>query len=149
VVLLVDAEQRAKIIHNGRKLCTRVTRSVMAAVLLGLVEGYENGLLIAEIVSGLLSKKRLVGCWDTRWISRRSSTETVFDTVTRLSKTMEKRLQIDAFALQEAHQRGELTALYWITSADNVADPMTKMPWQEQSALGTLMGQSRLQSITY
>jgi hypothetical protein len=135
-VLLVDDEQRANIVHYGSKRCTRVTRSVMAAELHGLLAGFDNSVLVAEMVSGMLGRRVN--------IEAMTDSKTVFDTVTRLSSTLEKRLQIDAYALQEAHQKGELTALYWIMSEENVADPLTKSPWKENSALRTLMRDNKL-----
>jgi hypothetical protein len=56
--------------------------------------------------------------------------KTVFDTVTRMSPTLENRLLINVYAVQEAHQRGELRSIYWIPSAENLSDPLTKSPVQ-------------------
>lgn len=135
-VLLVDGNDKANIVHFGSKRCVRVTRSVMAAELHGLLTGFDHGLLVAEMVSNILGRKVD--------IEAMVDSKTVFDTVTRLSNTLEKRLQIDAYALQEAHKKGELAALFWISSCDNVADPLTKHPWQEQSALRRLMKENKL-----
>ncbi len=52
--------------------------------------------------------------------------KTVFDTVTKLGPTMEKRLQIDASALRQSHLNGEQSSLAWIPGSQNVADAMTK-----------------------
>jgi hypothetical protein len=132
---MVDGNNNANLVHYGSQRCTRVTRSVMAAELHGLIVGFDNAQLITEMVSEILG--------------RRVSTDaivdskTVFDTVTRLSNTLEKRLLIDAYALQESHGSGELAALLWIPSEQNVADALTKEPWQAGSALRRLLSTNR------
>jgi hypothetical protein len=136
VVLLVDGQNRANIVHYGSQRCTRVTRSVMAAELHGLIVGYDNAIFVSEMVSLILGRHvDIVVMLDSK---------TVFDTVTRLSNTLEKRLQIDAYALQEAHRSGELTELVWIPSHENCADALTKTPWQPDSALRKLMSSNQL-----
>jgi hypothetical protein len=52
---------------------------------------------------------------------------------------MEKRLQNDAAAIQESHLRGEMLSLYWIPSAENYADSLTKIPYMPNSVLRNLM----------
>jgi hypothetical protein len=82
-------------------------------------------------------------------MGRRLSTDanvdsrTIFDTVTRLINTLEKRLRIDAYALQESHGNGELKAFLWTPLEQNVTDAFTKDPWQAESALRRLMNTNR------
>jgi hypothetical protein len=136
-VLMVDDDNNANLVHYGSQRCTRVARSVMAAELHGLIVGFDNALLVSEMVSEILGRKvRTDAIIDSK---------TVFDTVTRLSNTLEKRLRIDAYALQESHRNGELTALLWIPSAQNVADALTKENWQKDSALRKLMRTNRFE----
>jgi hypothetical protein len=45
VVSLVDGQNRANIVHYGSQRCTRVTQSVMAAQLHGLIAGYDNAMM--------------------------------------------------------------------------------------------------------
>jgi hypothetical protein len=63
----------------------------------------------------------------------------------RLGSTLEKRLQIDAAALQESHVNCELRSLYWISSSKNCADALTKELCQADSALMTMTQTNRLQ----
>lgn len=71
--------------------------------------------------------------------------QSIFDVISRLSKTTEKRLTKDVFSLQEAHRHGDLTSLFRIPSMENLADPLTKIPFQPKSALRLLMQSNRLQ----
>jgi hypothetical protein len=88
VVLLAEDQNRANIVHYGSQRCTRVTRSVMAAELHGLIVRYDNAIFVSEMVSLILGRHvDIVVMLDSN---------TVFDTVTRLSNTLKKRLQIDA-----------------------------------------------------
>jgi hypothetical protein len=64
--------------------------------------------------------------------------------VTRCTGTLEKRLQIDAFALRESHSRGELRNLAWIPSGDNIADALTKDVPPSNHALIQLMRSNKL-----
>jgi hypothetical protein len=50
----------------------------------------------------------------------------VFNTITRETNTLQRRLQIDPSALRQSHNRGELRNLAWIPSDDNIADAPTK-----------------------
>jgi hypothetical protein len=67
----------------------------VAAGLHGLIIGFDNALLVAEMVNNKLEREVV--------IDGMLSIKTLFDTVTKLSNTLEKRLKIDAFAIQESH----------------------------------------------
>jgi hypothetical protein len=71
--------------------------------------------------------------------------KTVFDIVTRLTPTLEKRLLIDVYTGQESHQKGELRSIYWKPSESNLSDPLTKVEIQPQSALRKLMETNKLE----
>jgi hypothetical protein len=137
VICLADDNNNANIVHFGSSKCKRVTRSVMAAELHGLVLGFDNAFSVREMVSEILGRKIPIDAY--------VDSKTVFDTVTKLGATLEKRLQIDVAALQESHLKGELRSLHWIPSAENCADALTKEPYQRQSALLLLMSTNTLQ----
>jgi hypothetical protein len=73
--------------------------------------------------------------------------KTVFDTVTRMSPTLEKQLLIDVYAVQEVHQRGELRSIYWIPSVEILGDPLTKSPVQPKSALRECMRTNKMHVV--
>lgn len=51
---------------------------------------------------------------------------TVFNVIARKGPTMEKRLQIDVFALRESDTKGELRSAAWIDGNQNVVGGLTK-----------------------
>jgi hypothetical protein len=137
VICIVDDANNANIVHFGSSKCKRVTRSVMAAELHGLVLGFDNAFVVRQMVSEISGREIPIDAY--------IDSKTVFDTITKLGTTLEKRLQIDAAALQESHLKGELRSLYWIPSSENCADPLTKSPYQQNSALIELMRTNVLQ----
>jgi hypothetical protein len=137
VICMKDKTDAANIVHFGSSKCRRITRSVMAAELHGLVMGFDHAFMVASILQDILQREIAIdGYIDSK---------TVFDTVTRLASTMEKRLQIDVAGLQESHMKGELRSLYWIPSEQNYSDPLTKESYQKESALRRLMCTNRIQ----
>ena len=116
--------------------CKRVTRSVMATELHALSYGYDQAFVARHLAEEIFATKiPLDGYVDSR---------TIFNAVTTGTGTIEKRLQIDSFALREAHSRGELRNLAWIPSGENIADALTKGIPSESHALIELMRSNRL-----
>lgn len=111
MILMVDDQGTGNIEHFGSRRCTRVTRSVIAAELLGLILGFDNAMFIKKMVTGILGRDISIDAMvDSQYI---------FDVISRLSTTTEKRLTIEVFSLQEAHRHGELASLFRILSMDN------------------------------
>lgn len=63
----------------------------------------------------------------------------VFDIIAKDSKTAEKRLQIDDFALKQDYENGNLDFNGWVPGADNAADPLTKFKISTLSLLYKIM----------
>lgn len=118
VLCLADSSGKANIVHFGSQRCKRVTRSVMAAELLALNYGFDNAYLGKKMLEEIFELEIPLKVFiDSR---------TVFNTVTKGSSTLEKRLQIEAYALRQSYNRGELNQLSWIPSEQNIADALTK-----------------------
>jgi len=118
VLVLIDASNRANIIHYGSSCCKRVVRSVIAAELHALTYGFDNAFLVRDVLEEVLQRKvDIDGYLDSR---------TVFNIVARNSSTLEKRLQIDVHALRESYTNGELRNLAWIPGAQNASGGLTK-----------------------
>lgn len=56
VVMMADADSRDNIIHYASKKCHRVSRSVMAAKVHGLVVGFEFAFVIRDMIEGILAQ---------------------------------------------------------------------------------------------
>jgi hypothetical protein len=137
VICLAEVNDNANIVHYGIAKCKRVTRSVMASELHGLVLRFDNAYFVKTMISELLNGDVPIDAF--------IDSKTVFDTIVKLGTTTEKRLLIDAAALQESHLKGELRSLFWIPSAENCADALTKEPYQPDSALTRLIKTNMLQ----
>lgn len=120
LLLIVDDNHRANIVHYGSSRCRRVTRSVMASELHSLTMGFDNAYvvqhLLMEITGRLLEIEAYI------------DSKTVFDVVAKQGRTGEKRLAIDVSALRESYACGELARLGWIQGKTNPADMLTKIP---------------------
>jgi hypothetical protein len=127
----------ADIAHFGSQKCKRITRSVMAAELHALIVGFDNAIIIRQMISYIFGREIP--------IDANIDSKPVFDTISRMSATLERRLQLDAFALQESHLGGELRSIFWIPSQQNCADALTKGSFQKESALRSLMLTNKLE----
>lgn len=136
VILLVDKHNNTNIIHYGSKICVRITRSVMATEICALVFGFDQAVVLADILGVVFERQFKIGGY--------LDSKTVFDTVTRPSPTLEKQLLIDVHGVQEAHQSDILTLLSCIESAENMADSLTKAGWQSTNALRRLKNDTTL-----
>lgn len=113
---------RGNLLHYSSTKCKRVTRSVLASEIYGMVSGFDLGLAIVEtlkIVSQGLHLKPipLIICTDSF---------SLYECLTKLGTTNEKRLMIDVMALRQSYERREIEEIRWINGADNPADGMTK-----------------------
>jgi hypothetical protein len=118
VVFLVDDGGNAHIVHYGSQRCKRVTRSVMAAELHALSYGFDQVFVARHLAEEIFATQIPVDEY--------IDSSTVFNTITRSTGTLEKCLQIDAFALRESHRRGVLRNIAWIPSGDSISDALTK-----------------------
>ena len=118
ILLLVDGNNDANIIHYGSTKCRRVARSVLAAELHALIYGFDQAYLAQHIIQTILCRDIPLDAYvDSR---------TVFNIVAKSSPTLEKRLQIDVHALRQSHEKGELRYLAWIPGKQNCADALTR-----------------------
>ena len=131
VLVLGDTEGRANILPWGSQVCSRVTRSVMAAELLALVYGFD----CAHVVQNSLCE--ILG-FDVP-IYAHVDSRTVFNTVAKHNSTLEKRLQNDVHSIRQSYRRGEIYSLSWISGKTNPADGLTKGPISASHPLWRLM----------
>ena len=109
---------RGNIIHWSSTKCKRVTRSVLAAELYAMVSGFDIGTAIQSTINGVLSSKvPIVLCTDSY---------SVYDCLTKLGTTAEKRLMIDIMSLRQSYERREIDEVRWIDGSCNPADALTK-----------------------
>jgi hypothetical protein len=110
------------LIHWQSSKCKRVTRSVLASEIYGLVNGFDLGYVLTETLRAITERLQLppiplVVCTDSY---------SLYDCLVKLGTTTEKRLMIDVMALRESYERREISEVRWINGEDNPADAMTK-----------------------
>jgi Reverse transcriptase (RNA-dependent DNA polymerase) len=117
VLTLSDSDQYS-IVHYTSTKCKRITRSVLAAEVYGFVAALDIAIAMRTTVETFReSTTPLLICTDSN---------SLFECLTRLGTTMEKRLMIDVFALREAYECRQITEIRWIAGSTNPADALTK-----------------------
>jgi hypothetical protein len=110
------------IIHWNSIKCKRVTRSVLASELYGMVSGFDHAIALSTTLNQIarnldIPDIPIIICTDSK---------SLYDCLVKLGTTMEKRLMIDVMSLREAYEKREITEIRWINGKDNPADAFTK-----------------------
>ena len=135
VLVLADDAGRANILHWSSTKCKRVTRSVLASELYGMVHGFDMGASVKSTVDKALGiDLPLVVCTDSK---------SLYECLVKLGTTQEKRLMIDVMCLRQAYERREIAEVKWIKGNSNPADSMTKA--KPSNALTQLLDTNTLQ----
>jgi hypothetical protein len=113
---------KGNLIHYSSTKSKRVTRSVLASEIYGMVGGVDMAIAInttIRMISGQLGfpPTPIVVCTDSY---------SLYECLVKLGTTKEKRLMIDIMALRQSYERREITEIRWIDGKDNPADAMTK-----------------------
>lgn len=108
--------------HWQSSKCKRITRSVLASEIYGLVNGFDLAYVIRETLRTVTQRLNLppiplVVCTDSY---------SLYDCLVKLGTTTEKRLMIDLQARRQSYERGEISEIRWISGEGNPADSMTK-----------------------
>lgn len=118
-MLLRDNAGRANLIHASSIRSRRRARSVLSAEMFAILDGFDVGYVVREILSELLGRKvDFVLLTDSR---------SAFHITTTLISTKEKRLMLDVHLVREAYENREISKILWISGASNLADCLTKV----------------------
>ena len=130
VCFLADATGNVIPIHFKSNKARRVTRSVMGAELIAFGDLFDHAFtLSAELRSihpGAPVPVKLL-----------TDNKSLFDVISKGSKTSEKRLMLDIAGAREGFGRHEISDIRFLRSEDNISDGMTKR--MKQSALREMM----------
>lgn len=118
VIALADARGNANVIHYSSFKSKRVTRSVLAAELFAAIHAFDISSTLRLSLNDLFGYAVPLILY--------TASKSLFDSVTGLNSTTEKRLLIDLCVLCRSYELGELTEIVWTTSYQNPADAMTK-----------------------
>ena len=109
---------KGNIIHWSSTKCKRVTRSVLASELYAIVYSFNIRIALKSTIERIMGKPiLLVLCTDSK---------SLYDCLTKLGTTQEKRLMVDLMCLRQSYERRQITEIKWIDGNTNPADSMTK-----------------------
>ena len=133
-----DFEIYGNIVHWNSSKCKRVTRSVLASELYGMVSGFDCAIALSTTLQRIvrtigLPQMPVVICTDSR---------SLYECLVKLGTTNEKRLMIDIMSLRESYEKREISEIRWINGKDNPADSCTKRT--PNAALEKLISDNRL-----
>ena len=115
-----DDENNANLIHFSSRKAQRGTTSILGAEIYAFADGgLDYEFILQHHLTNILKKNLLI-----RMIT---DSKSIFDNVTKMSYTEEKRLAIDVSAIREAYDWGEIDKIAWIRSFYNPADAMAKL----------------------
>jgi hypothetical protein len=117
-----EFEITGNLIHWSSTKSKRVTRSVLASEIYGMVGGVDMAIAIGTTVKMIMDqlgfgKIPTIVCTDSY---------SLYECLVKLGTTKEKRLMIDIMALRQSYERREIMEIRWINGGDNPADAMTK-----------------------
>ncbi len=110
------------IIHWASVKSKRVTRSVLASEVYGMVAGADIAHAIQSTLTMIMAQLEIpppevIICTDSY---------SLYECLVKLGTTKEKRLMIDIMGLRQSYERREFTEIRWVDGRDNPADAMTK-----------------------
>ena len=133
-----EFEIKGNIIHYSSTKSKRVTRSVLASEIYGMVGGVDMAIAINTTIKMITEQldfpqAPIIICTDSY---------SLYECLVKLGTTKEKRLMIDIMALRQSYERREITEIRWIDGKNNPADAMTKSA--PNGALGSFLTTNRL-----
>lgn len=135
IIVLMDKHNRMNVVHYGSSKSKRVTRSVLAAELFSLVHGFDVASVLRLALNDMLDRIIPLHVY--------TDSRSLYDCLTKIGRTTEKRLLIDLCMLRQNYERREITEVYWIPTAQNPADSFTK--FTAGSSLSKLIDNNHLE----
>lgn len=106
LILMMDASDKANILHYCSNRCRRVTRSVMTSEIQALAFGFDYYFFIRDMVDYITERELPIeACIDSC---------SVLKSIEKDGRTTEGSLQIDICASKESYSRGKLALIEWI-----------------------------------
>ena len=118
VILICDASNSSHFIDFSSKKSRRVVRSMMRGEIFALADGFDRSLMLRHDLETIYSKRIPLHVF--------TDSKQVFGTITKASKTTERRLLIDIAASRQAYNRHEISNISPVASEDMIADDLTK-----------------------
>ncbi len=111
---------KCNILHYINIKSKRVCRSVLVAELLAMIEGFDIGFSV-RLAMAEKTGKHLP-------LTQYTDSQSLYNLAVSLTRTRERRMQIDLQILREAYEKRDITDISWISGDSNPADGLTKRP---------------------
>lgn len=119
IIFLKDAEgKRCPIFWKSRKI-RRIVKSTLAAETLALLDGAEAAYFLGKMISDIFMIP-------VPPIICNTDNKSLLDALYTSKQVDDRRLRIDIAVLQDMIERGELQKVNWVSTADQLADALTK-----------------------
>jgi hypothetical protein len=119
LVFLTDNTGRANLIHFSSTKSRRVVRSVLTGETMAVASGFDWGFLLQHDLLEITGRKLPIVVY--------TDSKSLFDCITAMSATAERRLLIDITTVREAYTSEEISNVGLLASANNPADALTKI----------------------
>lgn len=118
LITLMDDKGNSTIVHYGSVKSKCVRKSVLAAQLFAMTHEFDVSSTICLAVNDIFG----------RIVSMKFYTDSrsLFDCLTNINSTTEKRLLIDVRMLEQSYERRKTKKVVWIPASQNPADAFTK-----------------------
>ncbi len=121
IVMLRDAAtNHVNIVHYSSTKSKRVCKSVLAAELFALVDGFDMAAAVKDAVQRSTGRPNIP-------LVLYTDSQSLYGLCISLSQTAERRLQIDLAIIRQAYEAREITTIVWILGESNPADNLTKI----------------------
>lgn len=126
------------VIHYTSHKTKRVCKSILAAELLAMTDGFDIGYAITYSVKQMTNRSHVD-------LTIATDSRSLFCLAITLGQTTERRLQIDLAAIREAYERRDIANLVWISGKSNPADDLTKCD-KRNGILETILRTNKFQA---
>ncbi len=135
ITFLEDKHGNAAPIHFRSYKARRVTRSVLSAEVIAFSDVFDVGIALTAQLSAILRRRvPLILLTDSK---------SLFDVISKGSRTSESRTLLDIAAAREGYRRREISNIGFVRSDQNLADGLTKT--MTQAALPSVLSTGKLQ----
>ena len=100
----------------------RVTRSVLSAEVIAFADLFDDSFAIRSQIEHALGRPIAIHLL--------TDSKSLFDIISKGSRTSEKRIMLDIHATRAAYQAEEISNIGFVRSNDNIADGLTKPKMQ-------------------
>ena len=127
-----ESDAAVPIIFKSYK-ARRVSRSVMAAEVISFSDMFDTCYTLAQDLKPMLRNTKIP-------IQLYTDSKSLFDVISKGTRTSEKRLMLDIFAARECFKKKEIGDIGFVRSEYNIADALTKKMSQKALIVVILSG---------